>query len=221
MAEEAGYVDCCETVEIGSDRCVVFRQEDTLTKAVTLVLRGATANFLDDVERAVDDGVNAVKLATRDSRYVPGGGAFEIELASRLRDVADKTHGVSALGVKAFAESLEVIPRVLADNAGLDATDVLSQLQAAHAKKVTTACVNVEIDAVDGSTLAGTIGVRDVNELAPYAVYDPLLTKIWALKYASDAALTVLRVDQIIMSKPAGGPKMPKGGNAYDDDDMA
>ena len=230
MAEEMGSVDVCEVVEIGSDRCIVFRQENTRTRTVSLVLRGATLNVLDDVERAVDNGVNAVKMITRDPRLVAGTGACEMALARRISEVGEKTSGVAALGVKAFAEALEVIPRVLSENAGLDATGVVSLLYAAHAKDKSHSGVNIEAESM------GIIGVSSENaadesaavikdvmtEATPYPVLDSLAAKKWALKYASDAALTVLRVDQIIMSKPAGGPKLPKGGNAaYDEDSMA
>ena len=229
MAEEAGYVDVCETIEIGSDRCTVFRQEGTKTRTVTLVLRGGTLNVLDDLERAVDDGVNAVKMMTRDTRCVPGAGAFEMGLARRLLEVGEKTPGVSAMGVKAFAEALEVIPRVLAENAGLDSTGVISLLYAAHAKGSSNMGVNIDAEttglvgiASSNADSESAIVTRDVLKVNDgYPILDPFIAKVWALKYAADAALTVLRVDQIIMAKPAGGPKLPKGGNTYDEDDLA
>jgi T-complex protein 1 subunit theta len=75
MPDEMGSVDIVETLEIGGDRVTVFRQEDETTRTATLVIRGATQNHLDDIERAVDDGVNVVKAITRDPRLVPGAGA--------------------------------------------------------------------------------------------------------------------------------------------------
>ena len=135
MPDEMGNIDCVETMEIGGDRVTVFRQEDEVTRTATLVLRGATQNHLDDVERAVDDGVNVVKAITKDARLVPGAGATEIELVERIQAVGEKTQGLAQYSIKKFGEAFEVVPRTLAESAGLDATEVLSRLYAAHQKK--------------------------------------------------------------------------------------
>jgi T-complex protein 1 subunit theta len=135
MPDEMGSVDVVETLEIGGDRVTVFRQENAKTKTATLVLRGATANHLDDIERAVDDGVNVVKAITRDARLVPGAGATEMQLVERIQAFADVTPGLSQYSIRKFSEAFEVIPRTLAESAGLDATEVLSRLYTAHHKK--------------------------------------------------------------------------------------
>lgn len=122
-AEEMGYCDVVESVEIGSDRCTVFRQDSEETKTATIILRGGTQNTLDDLERAIDDGVNVLKSLTRDSRLVAGAGAFEIEVARMLLNVGESTPGLNQYAINKFAEALEVIPRTLADNAGLDVID--------------------------------------------------------------------------------------------------
>ncbi len=100
MPDEMGSVDVVETLEIGGDRVTVFRQENEATRTATLVLRGATQNHLDDVERAVDDGVNVVKAITRDSRLVPGAGATEVQLVERLQAFGEKTPGLSQYAIK-------------------------------------------------------------------------------------------------------------------------
>lgn len=129
LPEEMGYVDIVETVEIGGDRVTVFRQgDDEFTRTATIVLRGATQNHLDDLERAVDDGVNLVKAVVRDPRLVPGAGATELELARRIQDYGEATPGLSQHAIRKFGESLEAVPRTLAENAGLDAQSVLSRL---------------------------------------------------------------------------------------------
>jgi len=138
LPEEAGFVDAVETTEIGGDRVTVFRQEvdgkggKSKPKMCTVVLRGATANHLDDVERAVDDGVNVIKALTKDPRLVPGAGATELELAKRIAELGEKTPGLNQHAIRKFAEALEVVPKTLAENAGLDATEVLSILYAKH-----------------------------------------------------------------------------------------
>jgi T-complex protein 1 subunit theta len=135
MPDEMGSVDIVETLEIGGDRVTVFRQENETTRTATLVIRGATQNHLDDIERAVDDGVNVVKAITRDPRLVPGAGATEMQLVERIQAFGDVTPGLSQYSIRKFGEAFEVIPRTLAESAGLDATDVLSRLYTAHHKK--------------------------------------------------------------------------------------
>jgi T-complex protein 1 subunit theta len=135
MPDEMGSVDVVETLEIGGDRVTVFRQENETTRTATLVIRGATQNHLDDIERAVDDGVNVVKAITRDPRLVPGAGATEMQLVERIQAFGDTTPGLSQYSIRKFGEAFEVIPRTLAESAGLDATEVLSRLYTAHHKR--------------------------------------------------------------------------------------
>lgn len=212
--EEAGWTDVVETTEIGGDRVTVFRQEDgkpggkAKPRMATVVLRGATANHLDDVERAIDDGVNVIKSLTRDPRLVPGAGAAEIELARRVGDYGEKTPGLNQHSIRKFAEALEVVPRTLAENAGLDATEVVSSLRARHSSG--GADVGVDIDG-EGEAGDGTLSTKEAQ------IFDVLAAKQWAIKYAVGAAITVLNVDSIIMSKPAG-IKAPKQNPNWDDD---
>lgn len=132
--DEMGQCDFVETVEIGGDRVTVFRQDLEATRTATVVVRGATTNQMDDVERAIDDGVNVVKGIIKDPRLVAGAGATELELAKRIAEFGEKTPGLAQHAIKRFADALEVVPRTLAENAGLDATDTLSKLYAAHQK---------------------------------------------------------------------------------------
>jgi T-complex protein 1 subunit theta len=135
IPDEMGKIDVVETLEIGGDRVTVFRQESEATRTATIVLRGATQNHLDDVERAIDDGVNVVKAITKDPRLVPGAGATEVQLVERITAHGEKTAGLPQYAIKKYAEAFEVIPRTLAESAGLDATEVLSRLYAAHQRK--------------------------------------------------------------------------------------
>lgn len=101
---------------------------------------------MDDLERAVDDGVNVVKAITRDPRLIPGAGAAEMQLIERISALGDKTPGVAQYAIKKYAEAFEVVPRTLAESAGMDATEVLSRLYAAHHKKDnSTAGINIEV----------------------------------------------------------------------------
>ena len=202
-ADELGFAAACAVEEIGGTRCTVVRQADAGSAVTTVVLRGATDNVMDDIERAVDDGVNGFKALARDARLVAAGGAAEIALAARLAAAARAETGLEQYAVAKFGTALEVVPRTLAENAGLNATDVLSALYAAHASGAGRAGVDIE----DG-------GVADLGERG--GIFDVFATKQWALRLATDAVVTVLRVDQIIMSKAAGGPKGGPGGPGDD-----
>ncbi|KAK5162477.1 T-complex protein 1 subunit theta [Oleoguttula sp. CCFEE 6159] len=220
MPDEMGSVDVVETLEIGGDRVTVFRQENEATRTATLVLRGATANHLDDIERAVDDGVNVVKAITRDARLVPGAGAAEMQLCERITAFGDKTSGLSQYAIRKFGEAFEVVPRTLAESAGLDATEVIAKLYTLHAanstkgkkdeKKGWTMGVDIENANEDQS---GTLDAQEEG------ILDLMITKSWAIKLATEAARTVLSVDQIIVARQAGGPKPPGPNPGWDNDD--
>lgn len=212
--EEAGWIDVVETTEVGGDRVTVFRQEDgkpggkARPKMATIVLRGATSNHLDDVERAIDDGVNVIKSLTKDDRLVPGAGATEVELARRIFEFGEKTSGLNQHAIKKFAEALEVVPRTLAENAGLDPTEVVGTLVARHATGAKSADIGVDIEQ---TTAEATLSTTQAQ------IFDVLAAKVWALRYATGAAVSVLNIDSIIMSKPAG-IKAPQQNPNWDDD---
>ncbi|ODQ66522.1 T-complex protein 1 [Nadsonia fulvescens var. elongata DSM 6958] len=214
MPEEMGVVDVVETIEIGGDRVTVFRQENETTKTATIVVRGATQNSLDDIERAIDDGVNVIKSLSKDKRLLPGAGAIEAELVEKIVGYGERTPGLLQHAIKKYGEAFEIIPRTLAENAGLDATEVLSRLYAAHSKGTLEGlCVGVDVDDNDGT------GVVDAKQAG---IYDLLSAKASAIGLATDAATTILSVDQIIMAKRAGGPVMPQQGSGkgnWDQDD--
>ncbi|KAF8849357.1 T-complex protein 1 theta subunit [Acephala macrosclerotiorum] len=199
MPDEMGSVDVVETLEIGGDRVTVFRQENEQTRTATLVIRGATQNHLDDIERAVDDGVNVIKAVTRDPRLVPGAGATEMQLVERIQAFGDKTPGLAQYSIRKYGEAFEVIPRTLAESAGIDATEVLSRLYTAHSKRADwTTGVDIENEDNTGTLDAKKKGILDL-----------MISKSWAIKLATEAARTVLSVDQIIVARQAGGPKPP------------
>ncbi|MED6194093.1 T-complex protein 1 subunit theta [Stylosanthes scabra] len=191
--DDLGYVDSVSVEEIGGVRVTIVKNEEGGNSVATVVLRGSTDSILDDLERAVDDGVNTYKAMCRDSRTVPGAAATEIELAKRVKEFSFKETGLDQYAIAKFAESFEMIPRTLSENAGLNAMEIISSLYAEHASGNT----KVGIDLEEGAC-------KDVSTMG---VWDLYVTKFFALKYAADAACTVLRVDQIIMAKPAGGPR--------------
>ncbi|PWA88688.1 TCP-1/cpn60 chaperonin family protein [Artemisia annua] len=190
--DDLGYVDSISVEEIGGARVTVVRNEQGGNSVTTVLLRASTDSILDDLERAVDDGVNTYKALCRDSRIVPGAAATEIEIARKLKEFSFTETGLDQYAIAKYAESFELIPKTLAENAGLNAMEIISTLYADHA----AGNVKVGIDLEQGAC-------TDVSTLE---IWDLYTTKFHALKYAADAVCTVLRVDQIIMSKPAGGP---------------
>lgn len=206
-AEEAGSCDLVYVDEIGETPVVVFKQESKESRISTIVVRGSTDNLMDDIERAIDDGVNTFKAITRDGRLLPGAGAIEIELAKEITSYGETLPGIEQYPTKKLAEVLEALPKALADNAGIESTELISKLHAAHheGKKNVGLDIETENNSVKDAVAAG--------------ITDLYLTKYWGIKYALNAACTILRVDEIIMAKPAGGPKPKSGGGGDMDDD--
>ncbi len=199
--DEMGYCDEVKVQEIGGRPVTIFRQSKSIAdgcKLATILLRASTTNVLADLERAVDDGVHACRQVCKDGRLVPGAGATEMELSVQIRKYADSCPGLDQYAIRAFSKSLEFVPKTLAENAGLDASHILAGLSAAHANGHASAGVDIE------GGLDGTSGNK-TGILLENHVNDILSTKLSAFRLAIDAALTVLKVDQIIMSKPARG----------------
>lgn len=201
--EEMGACRSVRVREIGGRHCTIFDVADETaaggrSRISTVLLRASTQSVLNDLERAVDDGANAVRTACCvDGRLVPGAGAAEMAMARDIMAFGDRAPGLDQYAIRAFGKALEIVPRILAQNSGQTATDVLAALGAAHATGASTSGVDIT-----GESDTGVIDAKVAD------ILDLCTTKESALRLAIDAAVTVLRVDQIIMSKPAGGGKM-------------
>lgn len=156
---------------------------------------------MEDIERAFDDAISTFRNVIRDNRFLPGAGATEIYLAEKLEEEGAKLTGLEQYAYNRYATTFEQIPRILAENNGMKTNEVLVQMRSLCRNK------HHGIDVMN----------KVVCESDSLVVYDHLITKNWAIKLATDAAITVLRVDQIIISKPAGGPK-PKSNPGWDED---
>lgn len=198
-ADELGKCRAVACAELGGKTVTYFRQDDGSSRIATLVARGATQNILDNVATAIDDGVNCFKATCRDPRFVAGAGAAEIELARRLALIADKAPGMEQYAIRKFAESFEVVASTLGETCGLDPTKTVSDLYAAHEQP-------------DGAATGVLVDDATLGDALKAGVYDHLLTKRSAIQLAVDAALTLLKTDQIIMSRRAGGPVLPRQG---------
>ncbi|XP_034745314.1 T-complex protein 1 subunit theta isoform X1 [Etheostoma cragini] len=205
--DEMGHCDNVYLTEVGDTHVVVFKHEKEDGLISTVVIRGSTDNLMDDIERAIDDGVNTFKVLVRDKRLIPGAGATEIELAKQITSYGESCPGLDQYAIKKFAEAFEAFPRALAENSGVKGSELLSKLYSAHHE----GHKNMGFD-IEGEGPA----VKDMLEAG---ILEPYLVKYWGIKLATNAAITVLRVDQIIMAKPSGGPKAPKQRGHWDKDD--
>jgi len=196
--DDLGFAGTVEEKKVGDDE-FTYIMDCKNPKAVTLLIRGGTEHVTNEIERAVTDAVGDVSAALKTGMVVAGAGAPETELAMSLRKYANTLSGREQLAVQAFAESMEVIPRTLVENAGLDPIDTMTDLKAAHTKKQKWAGIDVFTGKVMDAWKKGVI--------------EPLKIKTQAVSSASEVAVMVLRIDDVIQSsgsKDAGGP--PPGG---------
>lgn len=206
---DIGTAKVVEEVKIAGDE-MVFVRDCKNPKAVSLIIRGGTQHVIDEVERAVNDALKGTAAALELGMVVSGGGAPEIELARQLREYAESVGGREQLAVDAFAEAVEIIPRTLAESAGMDAIDTLVKLRAEHDKK------SVDIGVM---VLKNTTG-----DMWKAGVIEPLKVKTQAIKSASEASEMLLRIDDVIATSKKGGggmpPRGPPGGGMGMGEDM-
>ncbi len=201
--EELGYCDLVQVKEIGSTRITVFQKDQVNSNLVTIVLRGATRAILDDLGRALENAVSAWLQIISDGRYVSGGGATESYIVNEIEKYANTIKSMSQYGVHKFGQAFEVFGKILVENSGMKSNKILPELL-----KNNTKGPDCQVEVFNGK----------LSEIGSIKTFDSYAAKLNAILLASKAALTVLRVDQIIMAKPAGGPK-PKSNSGWDNQD--
>lgn len=159
-------------------------------KAITILIRGGTEHVIDEIERAIKDALGDVASALKDSKIVAGGGAIEVELSKRLREYAQTLKGREQLAVEEFASALEFIPTTLAENAGLDPIDILTEIKVSHEAGNRNHGLNL---------FSGKI-----EDTVHHGIIEPLKVKTQAIASASEVAIMILRIDDVIA---AGKPK--------------
>ncbi|RLI92803.1 MAG: thermosome subunit [Candidatus Altiarchaeales archaeon] len=202
-ADDLGYAKTIEERKIAGDE-MVFVSGCKNPKAVSFLVRGGTEHVVDEVERAVKDALGGVAAALEQGMVVSGGGATEIEVARRLKEYSESVGGREQLAINAFADAIEIIPRTLAESTGLDAIDMLVRLRAEHDKGK----VNSGILVLDGK----------IGDMWENGVIEPLKIKTQAVKSASEAAIMILRIDDVISAsktKEEKTPPMPEEGGGY------
>lgn len=195
-SKDLGEADLVEERKVADDK-MTFIEGCKNPKAVTILIRGGAERIVDEAERALHDALSVVRDVVRDPRIVAGGGAPEAETARKLREYAEQLAGKEQLAVQSFAEALEVVPITLAENAGLDPIEIITELRARHDKGELWAGVDV---------LSGK--VADMKALG---VYEPLAVKLQVIKSASEAATMILKIDDVIAASKTKEEKGAKG----------
>jgi thermosome len=192
--EDLGFAGLVEERKIGDDK-LIFVEKCKDPHAVAILIRAGLERLVDEAERALTDSLSVVSDVMENNKIVPGGGAIEIEIAKELRKYATKVGGREQLAVEAFADAVEVIPRTLAENAGLEPIDILVELRSIHDKD-------------DGKFKGLNVFTGKLQDSIANGVIEPIMVKEQAIKSASESAALILRIDDVITAK---APKAPAG----------
>ena len=202
----------CEIVEerkVGDDKMIFVEGCDD-PRAVAIFIRAGLERMIDEAERALNDALFVISDVAELPKMVPGGGAIEMELSKAVRSHATQIGGREQLAIEAFADALEVIPKTLAENAGLDILDSMVAIKAAHDKK-------------GGSAMGVNVYDEGVIDMLEQGVVEPMAVKLQAVKSAVEVSSMILRIDDVVAAtSPAGGMGGPGGppGDMPDMDDM-
>jgi len=194
---DLGHAGLVEERKIGDDK-MTFIEECKDPRSVAVLIRGGTERIVDEAERSIHDALCVARDVVQEPKIVAGGGAPEMEVARALKQYAETLPGREQLAVRCFAESMEAIPLILGENAGLDPIDILSEIRARHEK---------------GETWAG-VGVQEckVQNMTELEVYEPLAVKKQIIKSATEAACMILKVDDLIAAGKMRAPPAPSKG---------
>ncbi|MEM0049151.1 MAG: thermosome subunit beta [Candidatus Bathyarchaeia archaeon] len=191
--EDLGYAELVEERKIGEDK-MVFIEGCRDPRSVSILIRAGLERMVEEAERAMHDALSVVSDVIERPKIVPGGGAIEAELAKELRRYAAQIGGREQLAIEAFAEALEIIPKTLAENAGLEPIDIMVELRAAHEKP-------------DGFAYGVDVFSGKIVNMLEKGVIEPLVVKEQAIKSAAEVASMILRIDDVIA---AAKPKEEK-----------
>lgn len=197
LPEDLGKANLVEEIRHGEEAMTYVTGCES-PKSVTIIVHGGSDHVMDEMERALHDGLGDVATVIRDKKVVAGAGAIEMELSKRLRDYANTLSGREQLAVTEFANALEFIPLTLAENAGLDPIDILTELKSKHDNNEMHAGINIFTNKVENTLNAGII--------------EPTKVKRQAITSATEVAVMILRIDDVLASKTSGGSRMPPMG---------
>jgi len=195
--KDLGFAGNVEEQKIGDDK-MTFVTDCKNPKAVSILIRGSTEHVVDELDRGMHDALFVVKVALEDGKMTPGGGAAATEIAMILREYATTVGGREQMAIEAFANAMEIVPKTLAENAGLDPIDMMIEVRTAHKK----GNKNAGVDVFNGK----------VSDMIKNNVIEPLRVSVQEIQSSTEAATMILRIDDIIASKGGGGGGMPPGG---------
>jgi thermosome len=195
-SRDLGHAGLVEEKKIGEDK-MTFITKCKNPKAVSILIRGTTEHVVDELERGIHDALSVVKVALEDGKMTAGGGAAATAIAMALRDYAPSVGGREQMAIEAFANAIEIVPKTLSENAGLDPIDMMLEIRNAHKKGRKYSGINV---------LAGK-----VDDMLKHNVIEPLRVSMQEIEASSEAATMILRIDDVIASKGGGAPPMPPG----------
>jgi len=196
-AQDLGKAGLVEERKVGEDK-MVFVENCKHPRSVAILIRAGLERMVDEAERAMNDALSVVSDVIEYNKIVAGGGAIESEIARKLRGYATEVGGREQLAIEAFAESLEIVPKTLAENAGLEPIDIMVGLRSAHEK-------------ARGEAKGVNVFTGKIMDMYGEGVIEPLRVKEQAVKSAAEAASMILRIDDVIA---ATKPKEPKGPGA-------
>ena len=197
--QDLGVAGIVEERKIGEDK-MIFVEKCKDPRSVAVLIRAGLERMVDEAERAMNDALSVVSDVIEDNKIVAGGGAVEVELAKELRKYATKVGGREQLAIEAFADAVEIVPRTLAENAGLESIDIIVGLRAAHEK-------------IDGKYMGVNVFTGKTENMHDNGVVEPLVVKEQAVKSAAESASMILRIDDVIAAtkpkegKPPSGPE--------------
>jgi len=196
--EDLGMAGVVEERKIGEDK-MIFVEKCKDPRSVAVLIRAGLERMVDEAERAMNDALSVVSDVIENNKIVPGGGAVEVEISKELRKHATKVGGREQLAIEAFADAFEIVPKTLAENAGLEAIDIIAELRAAHEK-------------TDGQPMGINVLKGKVENMRENGVIEPLVVKEQAAKSATESASMILRIDDVIASTKPKAPMGPPGG---------
>ena len=196
--EDLGMAGMVEERKIGEDK-MIFVEKCKDPRSVAVLIRAGLERMVDEAERAMNDALSVVSDVIENKKIVPGGGAVEVEISKELRKHATKVGGREQLAIEAFADAFEIVPKTLAENAGLEAIDIIAELRAAHEK-------------TDGQPMGINVLKGKVENMQENGVIEPLAVKEQAAKSATESASMILRIDDVIASTKPKEPTGPPGG---------
>ncbi len=196
--QDLGKAGIVEERKIGDDK-MIFVEKCKDPRSVALLIRAGLERMIDEAERAMIDSLSVVSDVMENNKIVAGGGAVEIEIAKELRNYATKVGGREQLAVEAFADAVEIIPKTLAENAGLEPIDIIVDLRASHEKP-------------DGQNKGVNVYTGKIENMLEKGIIEPMVVKEQAVKSAAESAAMILRIDDVIAAtKPKDTPKPPGG----------